>query len=326
MIKFMIKKIAQIVWLEANVIYDYVRFKRFYKRATSQRSEQKTLASWILQDKHRLEKAFSLPAPRIGFGEGVILRLCKNLLIFREKYGKEEVYYIGVGALKAYGKYHRDNKENVPLFYTETVQKFSDDLENPTCDQAGYFEEKATHDDVTNLGFKKFSHSRNSCRHYDLEKSVAIDKDELDEIMSIAVTAPSVCNRQHWKVHFFTGEKMQNILKYQNGNSGFNKNIPWLALVTSDVRAFCSPDERNQPYVDGGIFAMNLMYAIQAVGMSSCPLNWCNPFFKDYSFRRLGYIPENEVVIVAVAFGYPYENASYAKSPRLSLSNFYNIH
>jgi hypothetical protein len=48
-------------------------------------------------------------------------------------------------------------------------------------------------------------------------------------------------------------------LSYQNGNSGFGHTVPALFVITSDMRIFEKSGERNQGWVDGGLFAMALV-------------------------------------------------------------------
>ena len=136
---------------------------------------------------------------------------------------------------------------------------------------------------------------------------------------------PSVCNRQHWRAHFYSGKQKNEILAFQNGNTGFTENIPYIAVVTSDLRAFYTADERNQSCVDGGLFSMNLMYAMQSVGLSSCALNWCNSFISDFKFKKLKYVEKHERIIMVIGFGYSNDSGYYAKSPRLPVESFYNI-
>ena len=46
------------------------------------------------------------------------------------------------------------------------------------------------------------------------------------------------------------------------GNTGFDGEVQNYIVVTSDMSAFYDPFERNQVYVDGGIFTMALVEAL----------------------------------------------------------------
>ncbi|WP_299568277.1 nitroreductase family protein [uncultured Shewanella sp.] len=325
MIRKLLSKLISTILLEINCIFDYFIFKKFYTKETSITNDKKQLESWVLQDKHRIEKAFSLPAPRFGFGKNVIIRLSNNLSLYKDKCLKDDIYYIGIGAFKAYEDFHLRNSKPLPDFFINEKQKFDiEDFCNERCNSVGYFV-PTNLTDIEKESFISFSSKRTSCRNYDKDKSETIDSNLLKEIMTTTITAPSVCNRQHWHVHFFKGENKRTVLDYQNGNTGFSDNVPMVALVTSDIRSFYSGNERNQPYTDGGLFAMNLMYAMQSYGLSSCPLNWCSSYLTERKFRKFNLVPENEVVVLAIAFGYSSDNALYAKSPRLNVESFYTI-
>lgn len=319
-------KVVSLIGLEMNVIYDYLKFKKYYTKASQAANDKQKLQSWILQDKHRIEKAFTLPEPRPGFGKEVIPRLIDNLSDYKSLFCADSVYYIGVGALKAYIKFHQENGFELPSFFVNHISKIPDaDFENEGCELAGY-SQSIVSEKSSSYSLANYIHERKSCRNFDISKSLEINKNLLKDIVDLSITAPSVCNRQHWRVHFFNGELKNKVLDFQNGNAGFQDNIPYIAVVTSDLRAFYSHDERNQPYTDGGIFSMNLMYAMQHYGLSTCPLNWCNSARVEQRFKKLKLIPENEAIILVIAFGYPNCNALYAKSPRLPVETFYQIH
>lgn len=93
-----------------------------------------------MQDKHRIEKAFSLPKPKLGFGKDVIPRLIDNLVNYSSKFGNDQVYYIGLGALQSYKRFHDEQKFLLPEFYSKNICKIrNDDFLDPRCNVAGYF-------------------------------------------------------------------------------------------------------------------------------------------------------------------------------------------
>lgn len=316
-------KIFELFHLELNSIYDYIRFKRNYSLSSAKCKDKKNLEAWILQDKHRIEKGLSLPNPRFFFGEAVLKRLVSHLEIYSEKYAKDRIYYFGVGSMKAYENFHINGQKELPEFFLSLKEKIdSADLDNPMCELVGLGDAELREGKDKEF-FRDFSLSRHSCRDFQTDKVVT--PETIENIMELSIKAPSVCNRQHWHVHYFSGEQKRKILSLQNGNTGFTDNIPYIAVITSDLRAFYTADERNQPFIDGGLFSMNLMYSMHAYGISSCALNWCNSFVTDHRFHKLGYIHKPETVIMILAFGYPNPKGHYAKSPRMEINNFYTI-
>jgi nitroreductase len=86
--------------------------------------------------------------------------------------------------------------------------------------------------------------------------------------------SPSVCNRQPWKVHLIEDEQLlHQVMTAQGGFAGNGHNMQLLLLVTVDLRYFSTSSERNQGFVDGGIYLMSLVYALTYHKMATCILN-----------------------------------------------------
>ncbi|WP_214293840.1 hypothetical protein, partial [Escherichia coli] len=81
------RKIQSLISLELNFLHDYWTFKKYYTKGCQSSKDKQKLESWILLDKHRIEKAFSLPKPKLGFGKDVIPRLIDNLVNYSSKFG-----------------------------------------------------------------------------------------------------------------------------------------------------------------------------------------------------------------------------------------------
>ena len=91
--------------------------------------------------------------------------------------------------------------------------------------------------------------------------------------------------------------------------------------------AWGGPQQRNQLYVDGGLFSMNLMLAAHGLGLASCPLNLAVTNDVERRIKQAGGIPANERVIMMIAVGVPVtEGRKAAKSPRRALSEILTVH
>ncbi|MCD9529096.1 nitroreductase family protein [Photobacterium carnosum] len=323
----MYKKVARYVYesfrLESNFIYDYFKYKRNYSKENNLKKTEKNLTAWILQDKHRIEKGLSLPNPRLLFGLDVIKRLSLNLSLISEEYGKSEVYFLGVASLVAYKRFHESKDVIIPNEILNLINEFK-----LGKDESIYLDKVGVSDlIIQNKNFEQnfydLAQSRKSVRNFNLEY---VDNNTLAKAMKLAITAPSVCNRQHWRVDFIEGSQKDAVLNLQNGNAGFRETIHQIAIISSDLSAFYNGDERNQMYTDGGIFTMNLLYAFHSLGVSTCTLNWSASALTEYKFNKLKIIPTSNQVIVLVALGYAEEFVKVAKSPKLPLSTFYKVH
>ena len=111
---------------------------------------------------------------------------------------------------------------------------------------------------------------------------------------------------------------MDKLLKLQNGNNGFNQSINKLLIVTSDVKRFTKL-ESNQIFVDGGLFAMSLLYSLHAQGIASCCLNTCLPYVDELSIKNEGDIPSSERLIMMIGIGMHKDTYEVAISDRDSV-------
>ncbi|MBS4753334.1 nitroreductase family protein [Nocardioides sp. zg-ZUI104] len=118
---------------------------------------------------------------------------------------------------------------------------------------------------------ERFFGTRHSVRDYD---DRPVQEDLLMRAVELAINTPSACNRQAWHVRFFRGNDVVRVLRHQNGNSGFAENVPCVAVVTVDARLFAGAGERNQGWIEGGLFSMSLLYwALHSLGADGCMLN-----------------------------------------------------
>jgi nitroreductase len=148
-----------------------------------------------------------------------------------------------------------------------------------------------------------------------------LEPELIKQAVSMALTTPSVCNRQAWKARVFSDSKKNEILAMQNGNRGFTELIDTVIIVTCDLDCFTSDGERNQPWIDGGMFSMTLLLALHSVGLGTCCLNWCVGKEQDMQLRESIKLPESEVVIMIIAVGHIPEKLMVARSSRKPLED-----
>ena len=174
--------------------------------------------------------------------------------------------------------------------------------------------------DNSQFPFKKFSDSRSSIRDY---SETMVDSNLILEALNIAKNTPSACNRQPWKVHIISNKKFINdILTLQNGFKGYGENLRTLLLITSNNRFLSSIHERNQGFIDAGLYSMNLMYAFHSLGIATCPLNAALSLENDLKVRRILNISDNENLCMFIALG-NYKNVVVTtKSPTKELDSY----
>jgi nitroreductase len=144
-------------------------------------------------------------------------------------------------------------------------------------------------------------YGRRSVREFTSEPVADAD---IARAVQIAMQAPSVCNRQSARVHQIDDPRtIAAVLKLQGGFGGYEMP-PRLLLVTSDLRAFLFAAERNQPFIDGGLFMMTLLLGLEQVGLGSCSLNTAMGTEREVKIRQILGIAEHEVFIACIAVGH----------------------
>jgi len=299
-------------------ITDCIRFTNhsgFLRRNTS------AIQFEILRDAHKIEKAFSLPQTREVFGREVASRLVETLLEYHETNGYDQHFIIGYTILVKYHLFLKNNNHH-ETFLISFLEKYSKQNDYIKQEKSGYTETTPP-DNVNNSNFLFFARSRRSIRNFSKEQ---LNEKTIHQAVEIAKQTPSVCNRQPWKVHYYSGKSVAGILKHQNGNRGFNQSINSVIIVTSPYSAFFEPGERNQGFIDGGMFAMSIIYALHSMNIASCCLNLSLEHPRADRIRKAGSIPKNEMLIMMIAIGHYNETYTVANSPRKSTDQFIQIH
>ena len=278
----------------------------------------------LLRENHVIEKGMSMRNPRKGFGQQKVEALLTRLDKYYNLYGKidKEFLRYPLSTIKSYIKYTEDNGTPIPEIgnkYKALEQKAS---LGEIATHAGIAE--TTKEDIQkacNSSFESLLYSRHSLRYFSNEP---VSHEIITKALELAQRTPSACNRQGWKTHVFEGKKSIELIKWQGGSHGFEEECRHSILVTANLKAFLC-HEVHQAYIDGGLYAMNLINALHSLGMGCIPLS-CG--FEYEKLQELdGFdIPENEVPILIVAFGHLQDKFHYAESSRKDISQTNTFH
>jgi nitroreductase len=172
--------------------------------------------------------------------------------------------------------------------------------------------------DAAAINADQFFPSRHSIRCFDAQRSV--DTATILKAIALARHTPSVCNRQTWKVVICESETAKaKALALQNGNLGFGHLASHVLIVGSDRSCFASIGERNQAWIEAGMFAMSLVYALHAQGLGTCCLNWSVEPDKDQALKLDLDIPESLAIGMMIAVGALPDEILVAESRRVGL-------
>jgi nitroreductase len=298
---------------------DFRRYRRHSSVGKHQNKGQHNIAALILKEVHALEKGFSLPDIRAGYGSQKIPEIIALMSRYRNRgYDCHILAYKKAQSVFAeYLRYHEAIGHDLGSL-GETMRPWADS----DCDIGGY---KALSRDELQRGahgdFRECAMSRASIRQY---ATNPVPLTDIKDAIRIAQKSPSVCNRQDWRVRIVRdSEKKRRVLELQNGNRGFGAQADFVAVITSDLRGFAGPGERNEAFVDGGLFAMSLLLAFHYKGIGACPLNWMVEPATDRKLREVLAIGPSENIIMIIAAGALPETVRIAKSARKPLEDVF---
>ena len=294
-------------------LIDAFRFAR-YSNTIAVNSTKGRMTANITYQYHVIEKGLTMPNRRWNFGHTKILPLIKDCHRFIDDYGADnDELRSAVGVLKTYLAEHATHDIDVPPTISGPIMELSQRVPdaNPVEQKQRSREE---HFSYINSAFSDFSLSRASVRNYS-SKSIPID--ELFRAVDIAKYAPSACNRQATRVYIVQERnKIDRILSHQNGNAGFGHLADKLIILTSDISSFRGADERNFAWMDCGIFAMNMLYALHSISIGACPLNAGISPARETKIREICEIPPEEIVCLFISCGYLPDVVCLANSER----------
>lgn len=293
----MINKIYQICYFFADYLYDAYRY--ILHSTTISINSFSRLEGRLMANAHVVEKGLSLEKPRPKFGLDTI----KTLLTLVQKYIKDNhptnnfAFQSANQALLDYLEFHRIKGVSLGV-----VEKKINDLSNGRTNKVGgstmilntekYFKSDSFADVLT---------KRRSVRNF-LSAPVSLKK--IENAVRLALNSPSVCNRQSWRVYTLNRKHLvDQVLDLQRGNRGFRNKIKTLLVVTSDLSSFQGFNERNQCFIDGGLFSMSLLLSLHSVKLASCPMNWSYNFDEDIKIRKVLKIRKSETIIMIIAVG-----------------------
>lgn len=280
-----------------------------------------TASAELLFQYHKLEKGLCMPGKKRFFGYDPASATLGILKRWRESglSTRDPVYLGAIETVRAY----RSRLDETPPQRGELLRQALDsELQRSTETYPSLqtpMSVASAMDQEVIVALEKLAVARRSVRSF---RSDDVSQHVIKRAITIAQLSPSACNRQPCSIHVYKKrEQIDAMLELQNGNRGFGHTIPVLLVLTAAANCFFDASERQEPYIDGGLFAMSLILALQAQSVSTCCLNWCVEPAQDKAAHLLGDIPASERIVMYIAVGYADENALVPRSPRRSIEN-----
>lgn len=285
--------------------------------------DKEKLKARIVMNAHSIEKGLSLKNIKLGYGKPKILMLLKDLNHYYEMFKDKQLLVFCQSIIKTYIEYNKlHGVEDTQIISEHSkienlLSIKSDDLDYL---KGGYFKtSKEKIHKYAKIDYLNFVKNRHSIRNFTGNK---IDTELINKALEIAAYTPSACNRQPWGNHVFLDKnKINQILEFQTGARQFKDGISCVILVTSNYSSFFG-GEYHQPFVNGGLYAMNLMYALHSLGLGTTPLNMGFTAKKLKRLKDLCDIKDSEAPIVLIGVGEIADELSIATSSRFKYSDY----
>lgn len=310
-------KTRLIAALYKNFIADLVNYRK-HSMLLSLDSFNKYEAKIIIEY-HRIEKGLLFEEFKAGFGQKSIETLINYLqLDIVKNNDKSNQIFAAEVALKTYFEKHKhinyDISDFFPLsFYNELCNRLNS---KEVFDSIEIITYQSFYENINNK-FDEFSYSRKSIRHFSENK---VPLNQIKNAVKLASNSPSVCNRQASKVYLIEDKQLiDSILKIQNGFNGYINDVKQLLILTNNRNSYFSVGERNQLFIDGGIFLMNLLYALHFYNIANCPANWSKEIDHENELNKFISIPSSEKIICMIPIGIAKENIRITKSLRRNI-------
>jgi nitroreductase len=172
----------------------------------------------------------------------------------------------------------------------------------------------------SNLDYNSFHNlclQRRSVRWYKTDK---VPFDLVHKAVSSSLLSPSACNRQPYRFVFIEDPELLKVAgDLPMGVRTFSHNIPLMAILVGDLSAYFDERDRHIIYIDGGLAAMSFMYALETLGLASCPINWPDIEEREKRLDKFLNLKPHERGIMFISIGFPLEEGQIAFSQKKSV-------
>ena len=176
---------------------------------------------------------------------------------------------------------------------------------------------------VTYQDFMRLLARRRSTRWF---QKRPVERHLVDKAIVAALQAPSACNRQPFEFLVIDQEcDLERVASIPMGTRGYANNIPVLVVVIGRLEAYFDERDRHLIYIDGSLAAMNMMIALETLGLASCPINWPDIEERERVMaRELNLAPwQRPVMLVGVGYPDPTGGIPYSEKTPLAVARKY---
>lgn len=265
---------------------------------------------------HSLEKGLSICGSRTDFGVQKAIDLLNIMDKMRNSLNTFE-FSEAVSVLFKYCEHRRQNNLDIS-FCDDRLRKYS----SVHLVSAGYEIISKSELSYNYTHFEELCNKRHSVREFS-EDWVSLES--IEEVIQLASTAPSACNRQMIKV-FFSTEETDNIelAKTIPGNNGTRAEHATYLYIAVDRTAF-DWFESEQWLLNGGIFLGYLSLGFTAKGIGNCIYQWPIQWKNEHTVKSILNIPKEFSVVGVLAVGNYRQDVKVLASCRKEVQEYYVV-
>ncbi|UCX03983.1 nitroreductase family protein [Shewanella glacialimarina] len=313
-------------WLYSLVNRDFMREQQavLSGRLAYRKQEgiQAVSSALLRRNIHRLEKGLCMQPRRNVFATDFILATVECFATcMNNKHIEASELKWALDVLSAYfdAVTHVENIAQANAIFIAIDKSVIAGQSDPKHSFVPYQHKSIIDTDITTASLRDLCIRRRSVRWF-TDKAVA--DDQLNEAISIALLAPSACNRQPFRFHVCNDQQLApDIARLAGGTAGFADNIPCVITIVGDLSAYPMSRDRHVIYIDAALAAMQLMLALETLGLSSCPINWPDidvPEQKMADRLRLTDF-ERPVMLVAIGYADPHGMIPYSQKKSINV-------
>ncbi|ULJ74274.1 nitroreductase family protein [Rhizobium gallicum] len=310
--------------VEARRNYEY-DLERFLKHSSTRdfNPDPIGLESFLTSAYHAIEKGLAMEMPRPGFAERHI-PLIIAAIVELERGGHACFATRGArGCLQAYVRFHDSHGFPLPAHLEAQLRTFVAEMSGRTLPGGSITLTRKDIEGATDLDYARFVRTRYSVRQFTGE---SVSPDAIRRAVDLAIKTPRTCNREMRRVYaVYEPNLRDHLLTFQDGNRGFGHKLGAVLIVAADVRELYEIHERNQAWIDGGLFAMSLVYALHAARLGTCMLNWSVDCEQDQLLRKEFNIADHEVIVTFIGVGQLKDTFEVAASPAPSVDDILSV-
>lgn len=256
----------------------------------------------LIRNLHRLEKGLTFKERRKTFAIDYIGETLDEFYFFysKEEFKPYQLYAINI--LTIYFNFIpsellKSNREKLWSFLKEKGYN----AVSQSNTQSFFHQSKTQYSDRDQQFLQELILNRRSVR--DFEKLHSTDLNKISNLIQIATSAPSACNRLPYRFICCTGDIKKQVINIPMGTAGWNETVDLFVVLVGDLSAYFDIRDRHAPYIDGSLSLMQLVLLLESHNYGSCIVNWSDIPAKNKEMKSTLQLRKNEIIITTLAIG-----------------------